>query len=144
MIKAMWMTLVTLLGLAVLTSPAMAQGHEHDKDKNKFAKIEHRDAGHDRDRDHDRDRSYRHDRDRDDHVRGVSGHPQGWSQGRKKGWGDCDVPPGQAKKQGCHPYSRHDSYHAHHTVRTRTTKPVVMPRPAAEVHAHAGVDAKVH
>ncbi|MBI2678894.1 MAG: hypothetical protein HYX28_08935 [Candidatus Koribacter versatilis] len=27
--------------------------------------------------------------------------PPGWDKGKKTGWGDCDVPPGQAKKQGC-------------------------------------------
>ncbi len=40
--------------------------------------------------------------------RGYSGwgwqnanQPPGWSHGRKTGWGDCNVPPGQAKKYGC-------------------------------------------
>lgn len=27
--------------------------------------------------------------------------PQGWDRGRKTGWGNCDMPPGQAKKYGC-------------------------------------------
>jgi hypothetical protein len=31
--------------------------------------------------------------------------PPGWSQGRKTGWGDCGLPPGQAKKYGCRTYS---------------------------------------
>lgn len=26
--------------------------------------------------------------------------PPGWSKGRKTGWGDCGLPPGQAKKSG--------------------------------------------
>jgi hypothetical protein len=34
-------------------------------------------------------------RDRDD-------DPPGWSHGRKAGWGNCDLPPGQAKKHGCY------------------------------------------
>jgi len=45
-----------------------------------------------------------------------SGRPPGWDRGRKTGWGDCDVPPGQAKKHGCngvvvrgHDRSRHRS-----------------------------------
>jgi hypothetical protein len=29
--------------------------------------------------------------------------PPGWSRGRKAGWGNCDLPPGQAKKYGCSP-----------------------------------------
>ena len=26
---------------------------------------------------------------------------QGWDRGRKVGWGNCDLPPGLAKKYGC-------------------------------------------
>ena len=29
------------------------------------------------------------------------GRPPGWDRGRKVGWGNCDVPPGLAKKGGC-------------------------------------------
>lgn len=29
--------------------------------------------------------------------------PPGWSHGRKAGWRNCDLPPGQAKKRGCYP-----------------------------------------
>ena len=27
--------------------------------------------------------------------------PTGWDRGRKVGWGNCDMPPGLAKKVGC-------------------------------------------
>lgn len=37
--------------------------------------------------------------------------PPGWDKGKKTGWGDCDVPPGQAKKQGCNSTT---SRHHHH------------------------------
>ena len=53
--------------------------------------------------DHDDDRWERRDRyeyrsyDRDD-------RPRGWQRGRKTGWGNCGVPPGQAKKYGCRTY----------------------------------------
>ena len=30
-----------------------------------------------------------------------SARPPGWDRGRKMGWGNCDMPPGQAKKYGC-------------------------------------------
>ncbi len=31
--------------------------------------------------------------------------PTGWSKGKKTGWGDCGLPPGQAKKSGgCRTY----------------------------------------
>ena len=35
----------------------------------------------------------------------VDSRPPGWSQGKKTGWGDCGMPPGQAKKYGCHTYT---------------------------------------
>jgi len=54
------------------------------------------DAHHDRDGDHDRDHwassGYR------------QGTPPGWGHGQKKGWGNCGMPPGQAKKYGCSTY----------------------------------------
>jgi hypothetical protein len=31
------------------------------------------------------------------------GRPPGWDHGRKAGWGNCDLPPGLAKKRGCYP-----------------------------------------
>jgi hypothetical protein len=31
--------------------------------------------------------------------------PPGWSHGKKTGWGNCGLPPGQAKKYGCQTYS---------------------------------------
>lgn len=33
--------------------------------------------------------------------RGFTHRPQGWDRGRKVGWGNCDLPPGLAKKYGC-------------------------------------------
>ena len=135
MSKNFWMTLVILLGIG-LSTPALAEGRGHDKDHDRDDhRVEHRD------RDHDRDhvRAYRHDHDRDHHLRRTHADPPGWSHGKKKGWGGCDVPPGQAKKVGCHPYSHHEDHH--HTTRP-VSKPVVLQRPGAEVHAHAGVDAQ--
>lgn len=31
--------------------------------------------------------------------------PPGWSHGKKTGWGNCGMPPGQAKKYGCRTYT---------------------------------------
>jgi hypothetical protein len=67
-------------------------GHGGDRDK-------HADRDRDRDGDHDRDSDEK--------------RPAGWDKGKKKGWGDCDVPPGQAKKQGCHPGSNHHVARTH-------------------------------
>jgi hypothetical protein len=32
--------------------------------------------------------------------------------GKKVGWGNCNMPPGQAKKAGCHSTVRHHHHHA--------------------------------
>jgi hypothetical protein len=32
-------------------------------------------------------------------------HPPGWSKGKKTGWDNCGMPPGQAKKYGCRTYT---------------------------------------
>ncbi|MCI0403595.1 MAG: hypothetical protein L0212_08740 [Acidobacteria bacterium] len=38
------------------------------------------------------------------------GHrPHGWNRGRKVGWGNCDLPPGLAKKYGCYSNFRYDN-----------------------------------
>jgi hypothetical protein len=31
----------------------------------------------------------------------LAHRPPGWDRGRKVGWGNCDLPPGLAKKYGC-------------------------------------------
>lgn len=36
---------------------------------------------------------------------GRDERPPGWSKGRKTGWGNCGMPPGQAKKYGCRSYA---------------------------------------
>jgi len=99
---------VSAVCLTLSALPAFAQGRAHgglgsDRDEDAKLEREHRDRDRDvrRDRDHDRDfgrnrdQEARRDRDSDDE------HPRGWSEGRKRGWHDCDVPPGLAKKQGC-------------------------------------------
>jgi hypothetical protein len=111
-------TSVMLLGLAIVSSPALAQERGHDRDHDRDDRKEWRD--HDRDRDRDEHRSHvrhvrdddgRHgDHDRDD-WRGDRDHdrrPPGWNHGRKKGWGNCDLPPGQARKHGCDSDDDHD------------------------------------
>ena len=42
---------------------------------------------------------------------------EGWSNGRKVGWGNCDLPPGLAKKYGCSgAYRRTDRYYRGYPV----------------------------
>src|SRR3954463_12310280 len=97
-----FMQFLLALVLCVTLAPgAYAKGSHGGGDKQDKHKDHDKDGDH-ADRDHDRD----HDRDSDDK------RPAGWDKGKKTGWGDCDVPPGQAKKQGCHPERKH--HVAHH------------------------------
>src|SRR5258706_16021656 len=91
------------LAAAVCSTPVYAKGNGNDKHET-----------HDRDDDHDRGRD--HARDGHGHDKQAKSTPPGWSKGKKTGWGDCDVPPGQAKKVGCPPNSRssHDRDHDRH------------------------------
>ena len=58
--------------------------------------------------------------------------PPGWSQGKKTGWGNCGMPPGQAKKYGCHTYvyqKRRYYYYEDEVGR------IIVRRPRIEVRA---------
>ncbi len=93
---------IGLVLMAVLTlnvPPGLAQGHGHGSGR------AHGDAGaavfrHDFDR-HERGRVVIRDDRSFSHHHFSNNRPPGWDHGRKVGWGDCDVPPGQAKKMGC-------------------------------------------
>lgn len=73
-------------------------GRDWHRDHDRWRYPRDRGAWRWRDRDYD---DYRR-RDRDDFFRFArDGRPYGWTRGRKTGWGDCDLPPGLAKKYGC-------------------------------------------
>jgi hypothetical protein len=83
---------IVLLGLAVMSGPALARDHGNDRDRDRDDRKEARD--------HDRHRRHGHgDRDDDDDD-DRDGRPPGWRHGRKEGWkkSGCDLPPGLAKK----------------------------------------------
>ncbi len=98
-----WLVLFALTVLA-FAAPAMA-----DNGKAKARNANHRFTDDDdrrgaRDRDNDRWQR------RDGYEYRVFGdrdaRPPGWSHGKKTGWGNCGMPPGQAKKNGgCRTYS---------------------------------------
>lgn len=128
-----------LLGLALAATPALAQGRGNGKGNDKAKDRDDRIERRDHDRDHDRLRGHDRDgHDRDDRVVGRhhDGRPPGWSKGKKVGWGNCDVPPGQAKKVGCR----------HHTRRVvvRRPQPPIVRSPRPRVEAHGSVHAEVH
>ena len=85
MYKKLWMCTAAIAMCFSLGTVAMAKDHDHDKDRGERRETRggyHRARWNDHDRDHRR--------------------PAGWDKGKKKGWGDCDAPPGQAKKHGCY------------------------------------------
>ncbi len=60
------------------------------------------------------------------------GRPPGWSRGNKTGWGDCGLPPGQAKKYGCRTYVYEGRrYYYYHDDIGR----IIIRRPRIDIHA---------
>jgi hypothetical protein len=75
----------------------------------------------------------RHDR-YDMRIYGTNeGRPPGWAKGNKTGWGDCGLPPGQAKKYGCRSYvyeNRRYYYYQDDAGR------IIVRRPRIDVYVH--------
>ena len=122
------------LALALSTSSFADQGNGHGNGNGHGKGNPHkaqRDDDHDRD-DHGRweTRSgweYR------TYERGQT--PPGWSKGKKTGWGNCNLPPGQAKKYGCNTYlyqGRRYYYYHDDVGRLIIRRPIIS--------AHAGID----
>jgi hypothetical protein len=65
------------------------------------------------------------------------GRPPGWSRGKKTGWGNCGLPPGQAKKYGCRTYLYQGRPHYYYQDDSGR---VFVRRPIIEVHG--GVDVR--
>jgi len=64
------------------------------------------------------------------------GTPPGWNKGKKTGWGNCGLPPGQAKKYGCQRYRYQGrDYYYYRDEQNR----IVLRRPS--IHIHGGIDA---
>jgi hypothetical protein len=107
------------LVLSLMSVPAFAK-HDGDKHKDKSEKHEFKD----KDKHKEQKKDWRdHDRDRDHNRTANNGRPPGWDKGKKTGWGNCDVPPGQAKKEGCRGTTSHRTVTTHrrtYPARTRT------------------------
>lgn len=58
-------------------------------------------------------------------------HPPGWSHGKKTGWGNCGLPPGQAKKYGCRTYTYQGRPYYYYQEQDGG---IVVRRPTIEVH----------
>jgi hypothetical protein len=83
------LAIFAILAALSLGTPAMAD-HGHGDSKNDHGN-KHSDDDDDRGWEHRDGYEYRTYGDRD-------GRPPGWSRGKKTAWGNCGLPPGQAKK----------------------------------------------
>lgn len=62
--------------------------------------------------------------------------PAGWSKGKKTGWGNCGLPPGQAKKYGCRSYVYLGRpYYGYQDEDGR----IIVRRPIIEVHGSVDI-----
>lgn len=120
-------TICALFAALAVGTPALRADHD---DKDKDHKHQHGNKHVDRDDD---DRNwerregyeYRTYGDRDDD------RPPGWSRGKKTGWKDCGLPPGQAKKYGCRTYIYQGR--PHYYYRDERGR-IVVRRPILDVH----------
>lgn len=95
-----WFAVLALSAAVGVATPALAGPKGHGKGNSQKNEAKHQ-AKHD-DKEHGWER-----RDGGVELR-VFGlrdsRPPGWTRGKKAGWRDCGLPPGQAKKYGCYTY----------------------------------------
>jgi hypothetical protein len=96
-----WITVLALAAAMVCATPANAD-KDKDKDKDKHKGNPHADRDDGR---WERREGYEY----GTFERGTQ--PPGWSKGKKTGWGNCGMPPGQAKKYGCRAYTYNGRTH---------------------------------
>lgn len=63
--------------------------------------------------------------------------PPGWSKGKKTGWGNCGLPPGQAKKYGCRTYvyeGRPHYYYQDDAGRIIVRRPIIEINGSVSIH----------
>jgi len=125
----------TLILGAALSVTASAQGNSGNAHGNGHGKGNPHNAQNDND--HDRDDHHGWEvRDGWEYRTYDKGHPPpGWSKGKKTGWGNCNMPPGQAKKYGCNQY-RYEGrdYYWYRDEHDR----IIIRRPSIDAHVHIG------
>ena len=131
----MYKRLLATLGLVAalgLGTPGLMADHG-DKDKHQHGN-KHDDRDDDRDNDHGWDR-------RDGYEYRVYGdrdaRPPGWGHGKKTGWGNCGLPPGQAKKYGCRTYvyqGRPHYYYQDEVGRIIVRRPIIEVSGSVTIH----------
>lgn len=131
--RTRWLAVLVLTAALGLFAPYSFADHGNGHGKgNPHAD---RDNGRGHARGHDRDDDARWERHGDYEVRVFEvreGRPRGWSQGKKVGWGNCGMPPGQAKKYGecrTYVYERRRYYYYEDAGR------IILRRPRIDIHA---------
>ncbi len=114
-----WVTVLALAAAMVCAVPVRAD-KDKDKDKGKGNPHADRDDGRWERREGYEYRTYERD-----------SRPPGWSQGKKTGWGNCGMPPGQAKKYGCRTYTSNGR--THYYYRDEQGR-IIVRRPVQQEH----------
>jgi hypothetical protein len=123
--KVLLATLALIVALGVGTPALMADHDDHGHGHKHGKHFDDDDRGWDR-----RDGyEYRMYGDRDE-------RPPGWSHGKKTGWGNCGLPPGQAKKYGCRTYIYEGRPHYYYQDDAGR---IFVRRPIVEVHANVDI-----
>jgi len=117
------LAILGLLAALSLGTPALMADHGK-KDKHQQGKKQDRDD----DRGWDRRDGYEY------RVYGDrNNRPPGWSRGKKTGWGNCGLPPGQAKKDGCRTYMYQGRPHYYYQDEGGR---IIVRRPMIQVTVH--------
>jgi hypothetical protein len=146
--KKFCMTLVTLAVALSGTAAFAKDKKDHEKGWERH-REERKEARKDDRREHWQQREAHH-HEREHHkvfARQNEHRPPGWNHGKKVGWGNCDVPPGQAKKVGCHPrqhYAHHRRPPEPRVVRVHPPVRTAPRQPRARVSADGHVQASVN
>ena len=123
--KRLLAALTLALALAFSALPAMA---DHGDKDNK--------QGHGNKHDSDEGHGWEHRGDYEYRSYSPGGVPPGWSHGKKTGWGDCGLPPGQAKKYGCRTYSYQGRPYYYYQ---NDAGQIFVRRPTVEVHGSVDI-----
>lgn len=118
-----WLALLALIAALGLVTPVVSA----DNGKGKGKGNPHAAQNFDRD-----DRGWERHDGYEVRIYNRDGRPPGWSRGQKTGWGNCGLPPGQAKKYGCRTYVyKERRYYYYHDDGGR----IIVRRPRIDVHA---------
>ncbi len=118
-----WLAVLALFAALGLFAPQVRADHDDHHGKGKHADS----------RDWDDDDRWEHHGAYEVRIYRVhEGMPPGWRHGQKTGWGNCGLPPGQAKKYGCRTYIYEKRrYYYYYDDDDR----IVLRRPHIDIHA---------